>query len=142
MKIAIIFLAIFLNACGNLESRAILEQNSPVATSTNLTEDIGIEVFGGVFASIVEKNSLLPSTVSKTFSTSADNQDQLTIAVYRGLSRKAHDNLFLGRYKISGFKPELSGEPLIQVTFGVSKKEIWIEVKDLKNGRNLKIEKV
>jgi len=142
MRSVALFLAFFISSCSNPEPEVILEENSSIAVSANLTENIGIEIFGGAFAPIIEKGSPVPSIISKTFSTAEDNQDQLTIAVFRGLSKMAKENTSLGKFKITGFNPEKRGMPAIQVTFGVSKKKIWIEAKDLHTNRKLKLEKL
>jgi molecular chaperone DnaK (HSP70) len=128
--------------CSSLESKVVLEENSAATQSTNLTENIGIEIFGGMFAPIVLKNTQLPTSISNTFSTSVDNQDQLTIAIYRGISKTVKDNTPLGRFKITGFEPELKGVPKIEVTFEVSKSEITLKVKDLRGENRLKLEKL
>jgi molecular chaperone DnaK (HSP70) len=142
MKLFIIFLTFISGFCSSLESKVVLEENSAATQSTNLTESIGIEIFGGMFAPIVLKNTQLPTSISNTFSTAGDNQDHLTIAIYRGISKMIKDNTSLGKFKITGFKPELKGVPKIEVTFEVSKNEITLKVKDLRNNNELKLEKL
>ena len=45
---------------------------------------LGIETLGGVFTKLVERNSTIPKRASQVFSTAADNQTSVEIAVYQG----------------------------------------------------------
>ena len=84
---------------------------------TSLT--LGIESFGGIMASIVEKSTAIPLQKSKVFTTAADNQTEAQIAVYQGERKFVNDCRKLGQFVLSGIKPAPKGIPQIEVTFEI-----------------------
>ena len=54
----------------------------------------------GIFAPIIERNSIVPASRERTFSTVTDGQRVVEMNVYQGESRKVSDNVHLGRLKI------------------------------------------
>ena len=54
----------------------------------------------GIFAPIIERNSIVPASRERTFSTVTDGQRTVEMNVYQGESRKVSDNVHLGRLKI------------------------------------------
>jgi len=45
---------------------------------------LGIETVGGVMAKLIARNTVIPAKKSQVFSTAADNQPMVTIAIYEG----------------------------------------------------------
>jgi len=45
---------------------------------------LGVETVGGVMQALIERNTTIPATKSKMFSTNADNQTSVEIKVYEG----------------------------------------------------------
>lgn len=45
---------------------------------------LGIETLGGVFTKIIERNTTIPTSVSRSSSTAADNQPSVDIHVLQG----------------------------------------------------------
>ena len=54
---------------------------------------LGVETLGGVFTSIMEKNTTIPTKRSQVFSTAADFQTAVTIHVLQGERSMASDNV-------------------------------------------------
>ncbi|CAA7259205.1 unnamed protein product [Cyclocybe aegerita] len=78
---------------------------------------LGIETAGGVFARIIERNTVIPTKKSQIFSTAADNQPTVTIKVYEGERGQTKYNHLLGQFDLTGIPPAPKGVPQIEVTF-------------------------
>ncbi|KAL8101517.1 hypothetical protein AgCh_033426 [Apium graveolens] len=80
---------------------------------------LGIEDCYGVMCVMIPKNTTIPMTMQKQFSTPSDNLTCISIDIYEGERTKAGDNNFLGRFMLSGLPPAPSGQVKILVTFTV-----------------------
>ncbi|HEX6591832.1 MAG TPA: Hsp70 family protein [Moraxellaceae bacterium] len=95
-----------------------------------LQEAVGIETLGGVVAPILQKGCKLPCSQRKTFSTAEDNQDQITLAVFRGNSVYSREARSLGIFRIGGISPMPRGKTTIQVEFVADKNGISLSATD------------
>ena len=101
---------------------------------------LGIETLGGVFTTLIEKNTTIPSEKSQIFSTAADNQPAVTVNVLQGERSMATDNKTLGRFDLVGIPPAPRGVPQIEVTFDIDANGIvHVSAKDLGTGKEQKI---
>ena len=101
---------------------------------------LGIETMGEVMTPLITRNTTIPTTKSQVFSTAADNQPAVDIAVYQGERPMARDNKMLGHFKLEGIKPARRGEPRIEVTFSIDVNGIVkVSAKDLDSGKNQEI---
>ncbi|WP_435363320.1 molecular chaperone DnaK [Haloarchaeobius sp. DYHT-AS-18] len=85
---------------------------------------LGIEVKGGLFERLIEKNTTIPTEESKIFTTAADNQTSVQVRVFQGEREMAADNELLGEFHLTGIPPAPAGTPQIEVTFSIDENGI------------------
>ena len=85
---------------------------------------LGIEVKGGLFERLIEKNTTIPTEESKVFTTAADNQTSVNVRVFQGEREIAEKNELLGAFQLSGIPPAPAGMPQIEVSFNIDENGI------------------
>lgn len=101
---------------------------------------LGIETMGGVFTTLIERNTTIPTSKSQVFSTAADNQPAVDIHVLQGERSMAKDNKTLGRFQLSDIPPAPRGVPQIEVSFDIDKNGIvTVSAKDQGTGKEQNI---
>ncbi len=104
---------------------------------------LGIETQGGVFTKLIDRNTTIPTSKSKVFSTAQDNQTAVDIHVLQGEREMAKDNKTLGRFQLTGIPPAPRGVPQIEVTFDIDENgivHVSAEDKGTGNEQNITIE--
>ena len=101
---------------------------------------LGIETMGSVSTKLIERNTTVPTSKSETFSTAADNQNQVEIHVLQGEREMASDNKSLGRFVLDGIAPAPRGVPQVEVTFNLDANGILnVTAKDKGTGKEQSI---
>ncbi|MFC5366085.1 molecular chaperone DnaK [Salinirubrum litoreum] len=96
---------------------------------------LGIEVKGGLFERLIEKNTTIPTEESKIFTTAADSQTSVQVRVFQGEREIADENELLGEFHLSGIPPAPAGTPQIEVTFNIDENGIVnVEAEDKGSG--------
>ncbi|MGM0591220.1 MAG: molecular chaperone DnaK [Halobacteriota archaeon] len=85
---------------------------------------LGIEVKGGLFERLIEKNTTIPTEESKIFTTAAANQTSVQVRVFQGEREMAEQNELLGEFQLAGIPPAPAGTPQIEVTFNIDENGI------------------
>ena len=97
---------------------------------------MGIEVKDGAMADIIPRNSQIPITKKKPFTTVSDNQEVVGVRIFEGERPLAKHNHFLGEFDLTGIPFAARGVPEIDVTFDIDVNGILnvsIQLKSLKN---------
>jgi molecular chaperone DnaK len=80
---------------------------------------LGVETQGGITDKLIERNTTIPTKKSRTYTTAADNQTEVTIHILQGERPLAKDNKSLGQFNLSGIPPAPARVPQIEVTFDI-----------------------
>lgn len=78
---------------------------------------LGIELLGGIFNVLIERNTTIPTSYSRVFTTSADGQTSVDVHILQGESKLVKNNISLGRLELDGIPPAPRGVAQIEVTF-------------------------
>jgi molecular chaperone DnaK len=101
---------------------------------------LGIETLGGVREPIIERNTTIPTSKDKTFTTAADNQTAVTINVVQGERPMVVDNVSLGTFNLTDIPPAPRGVPQINVKFDIDANGIVnVTAKDMGTGKDQKM---
>ena len=97
---------------------------------------LGIEVLGGLFNKIIERNTTIPVKKSQVYSTAADGQTSVEVHILQGERDQASQNTTLGRFSLDGIAPAPRGVPQIEVTFDIDANGIVnVSAKDKGTGK-------
>ena len=78
---------------------------------------MGIETVGGLMDTIISRNSTIPISAGRSYTTSIDGQKRLKISVYQGERDLVKDNRKLAEFVLEDIPPMPAGIPKIQVHF-------------------------
>jgi len=97
---------------------------------------LGVETLGGIFDAVIEKNTTIPTSKEKIYSTAEDSQNAVDVRVFQGERRMAQDNRLLGTFRLEGIPPAPRGMPQIAVTFDIDANGILnVSAKDKATGK-------
>jgi molecular chaperone DnaK len=101
---------------------------------------LGIETLGGVFTTLIGRNTTIPTKKSEVFSTAEDNQTTVEIHVLQGEREMAMYNKTIGKFQLTGIPPAPRGMPQVEVTFDIDANGILhVSAKDRATGKEQKI---
>lgn len=101
---------------------------------------LGLETVGGVFTKLIDRNTQIPCSKSRIFTTATDGQTVVEVHILQGERDIAASNKSLGRFELRNIPPALRGVPQIEVLFEIDANGIVnVSAKDLATGNKQKI---
>ena len=80
---------------------------------------LGVAMQGGVMNRLIERNTTIPTHKSEAFTTTRDNQTEVTIPILQGEQEFAKDNTLLGNVELTGIPPAPKDSAHIDVSFSI-----------------------
>ena len=110
-------------AYGAAVQAGVLSGERDKSTSDLLLLDVtpltlGIETTGGLMGEIIPRNTVIPTSRSKVYTTAEDNQAAVMNKVFEGERKLSKDNRLLGSFELTGIPPMPKGKAQIEVRFG------------------------
>jgi molecular chaperone DnaK len=119
-----------------VQGAALVDESREMILLDVTPHALGIMTFGSKFEELIPKNTTVPTSRSKIFTTSRDNQTAVKILVMQGDSEKATDNELLGEFILTGLRRAPKGQVEIEVVFEINSDGIVsVSAKDLETGQ-------
>ena len=87
---------------------------------------LGVQTVSGYYDVIIERNASIPCEVTRTFTTSTDDQSSVRLQIFQGESKVAAENIKLGEIEMYGLRAGPRGQVELQVTFEIDTNGIVI----------------
>ncbi|MDQ6843222.1 MAG: Fe-S protein assembly chaperone HscA [Bacteroidota bacterium] len=102
---------------------------------------LGIETRGGLMDVLIPRNSKIPSTVSRQYTTQVNGQSGMKIAVFQGERDLVKDNRKLAEFNLTSIPAMPAGLAKVEVTFLINADGILVvKAKELRSGVEQSIE--
>ena len=103
-------------------SQSIEEKNSRLSGITLMDVapmSLGIELASGKMSTLIQRNTTIPYSHSRTYKNNEDYQTEATIEVFEGEEKTAKRNRLLGRFIVPGLPPKPRGRVEVPVAFSL-----------------------
>lgn len=102
---------------------------------------LGIETVGGLMDVLIPRNTKIPFSAGRQYTTSVDGQKNLKIAVFQGERDLVEHNRKLGEFVLKGIPPMPAGLPKIDIRFMLNADGILkVKAGELRSGTEQEIE--
>ncbi len=124
-----------------IQGAALVEDKHEMILLDVTPHALGIMTFGSYFEELIPQNTTVPTSRTKVFTTSRDDQTAVKILVMQGESKKADENELLGEFVLTGLRRAPKGHVEIEVTFELNTDGIVsVHAKDLETGQEQSIQ--
>jgi molecular chaperone DnaK len=119
-----------------IQGAALVQDRHDVILLDVTPHALGIMTFGSHFEELIPQNTTVPTSRTKIFTTSRDDQTAVKILVMQGESKRATDNELLGEFILTGLRKAPKGHVEIEVAFEINTDGIVsVHAKDLETGQ-------
>jgi len=118
-----------------IQGAALVDETHNVVLLDVTPHALGIMTFGSNFEELIPQNTTVPTSRSKVFTTSRDNQTAVKIVVMQGEVDGKDDLELLANFTLTGLRRAAKGELEIDVTFSINADGIVsVRATDLETG--------
>jgi molecular chaperone DnaK len=123
-----------------IQGAALVDQAGKMILLDVTPHTLGVMVAGGMFEPLIPQNTTVPTSRTKMFTTSRDNQTAVKILVMQGENERADENELLGEFILDGLRRAPAGQVEIDVTFEINADGIVsVHARDLETGQEQSI---
>ena len=102
---------------------------------------LGIETMGGLMDVLIPRNSKIPASAARQYTTQKDGQGSIRISVYQGERDMVKDNRKLAEFNLAGIPGMPAGLPKVEISFLVNADGILtVRAKELRSGVSQSVE--
>lgn len=102
---------------------------------------LGLETMGGLMDVLIPRNSKIPTSAARQYTTQKDGQNGMRISVYQGERDLVKDNRKLAEFTLAGIPAMPAGLPKVEVTFLINADGIlMVKARELRSGVEQHIE--
>lgn len=102
---------------------ALQAENLSAKTNSLLIDvvplSVGLELYGGVVEKLIMRNTPVPFSITKEFTTHVDNQTGMDLHILQGEREFAKDCRSLAHFQLTDIPPMKAGKARIEVTFSM-----------------------
>ncbi len=103
-----------------VQGAALIDESKQMILLDVTPHALGILTYGAVFEELIPRNTTVPTSRSKIFTTSRDNQTAVKIIVMQGGKESGQANELLGEFILTGLRRAPQGQVEIEVTFSIN----------------------
>jgi len=121
-----------------IQGMALLDETEDLILLDVTPHALGVMTFGKQFEELIPQNTTVPTSHTKIFTTSRDNQTAVKILV---MQREAEEDQLLGEFILTGLRSAAKGQVEIEVAFSIDSDGIVsVSAKDLETGQEQSIQ--
>ena len=120
-----------------IQGAALIQQEATEMVLLDVTPHaLGIMTYGNVFDELIPQNTTVPTSKTKVFTTSRDEQTKVKILVMQGDAATDKESDLLGEFILTGLRKARRGEVEIEVSFEINTDGIVsVFAKDVETGQ-------
>ncbi len=121
-----------------IQGTALLDETEDLILLDVTPHALGVMTYGKNFEELIPQNTTVPTSHTKIFTTSRDNQTAVKILV---MQREAEEDQLLGEFILTGLRSAPKGQIEIEVAFSIDSDGIVsVSAKDLETGQEQSIQ--
>lgn len=96
---------------------------------------LGIETMGGLMDVLIPRNTKIPASAFRNYTTQQDGQTSMKVAIYQGERDQVKDNRKLAEFELTGIPEMNAGLAQIQLSFSLNEDGILlVKARELRSG--------